>query len=203
MNYEDLRRIQHTERKAASLAEMDANFYNDLAAMITSQQEKRLRSGSQDDGKALDNTVKVARDIFEHREQKLLLKSLRTVRTGDSAGGAASLPMQEAKLLADLEAVLRQNRADFEELLVGRAPKPELVAAQKIDDIPAINGISAEEKAKKEEDLNSVLVRIIKKVPRFVSSDMREYGPFEVNDITRLPPKEAELLFSRSFIEKM
>jgi DNA replication initiation complex subunit (GINS family) len=192
MNYEDLRRIQHAERNAkSSLTEIDANFYNDLANYVA---ELRGKQAGPDSARLFENVLKVSRDIFEHREQKLLQKSLRAVRTGEAA---AAVPMAEAKLLADLESALRQNRTAFDDILLGRAAAQ--ARAPSLDDIPKINGNGEQ----KQEDLNSVLVRIIKKVPRFVSSELKEFGPFEVNEITRLPAKEADLLFSRSFIEKI
>ena len=51
------------------------------------------------------------------------------------------------------------------------------------------------------EDLNTLVVRIIKRVPKFVSADMKEFGPFEASDIVKLPRKEAELLSNRNFAE--
>ena len=48
-----------------------------------------------------------------------------------------------------------------------------------------------------------VLVRILKDVPKFVSPEMKEIGPFEANEIKRLPEKEATFLSDNKFAERI
>ena len=189
MNYEDLRRFQRLEKNVA-LGVIDKDFYTRLSELIRYYQPKARES--QDDAKILENIIKISRDIFERREQKIVQKALNAVRTG-KAVDCESLAPEEKKLLDALVDCLRTSRNNFEAVLSGDIRK-ELEKIQHIDDIPEIG---------EAEDLNYILVKIIKKVPKFISDNMKEYGPFEENEIVKLPKREAELLSEKNFAEKI
>lgn len=193
VKYEDIRRHQRMERNAPNLSSVDGEFYIELAEFVKECKEKYSTSSSSEDLRALENTLKIARDIFERREQKLLMKSLQCVRTGEPSDGV--LPKQECELLDALMKTLRENRQEFERALQGGTAPAKQV--QHINDIPKINSGSTENR----EDLNNVLVRILKKIPKFVSADLKEYGPYDSNEIVKLPLREVELLSSKNFIE--
>jgi hypothetical protein len=92
---------------------------------------------------------------------------------------------------------MKKNRQDFDLLLLGEGNQRNIGKIQNINDIPSI-----EVKQEKEsEDLNIVMVRILKKVPKFISGDLKEYGPFETSAIVKLPRREADLLSNRNFVE--
>ena len=139
-----------------------------------------------------ENLIKTARDIFDRREQKILTKAMRHARTSDNDKDA--LTEEENALFEKLSETLKKSRQDFELLLSGEGKPKSIKRMQNIDDIPSING-------EKGEDLNIVMVRTLKKVPKFVSGDLKEYGPFEANDIVKLPRKEADLLSDRNLVE--
>jgi DNA replication initiation complex subunit (GINS family) len=193
VKYEDIRRHQRMERNTPNLASVDGEFYTELAEFVQECRGEYSTSSSSEDLRNLENTLKIARDVFERREQKLLMKSLQCVRTGEPADGV--LPKRECELLDALMKILRENRQEFERALQGRTEPAKQV--QHINDIPKINSESTETR----EDLNNVLVRILKKIPKFVSADLKEYGPYDSNEIVKLPLREVELLSSKNFIE--
>lgn len=70
MNYEDLRKYQRMERNASNLAEVDKEFFTKLSVLIKDHKEKYEQTKSIEDLKTLENIIKIARDIFERREQR-------------------------------------------------------------------------------------------------------------------------------------
>jgi len=191
MNYEDLRRFQRMEKNSARLGEIGNSFYDDLTQLVRDCKEK-CTSGTSEDARLFENVAKTARDIFDRREQKIIMKAMRFAKTNEIEKDAIT---GEEKAFADrLIDELKKNRTSFETLIAGENSSKSMEKIQNINDIPSIpNGLN--------EDLNIVMVRILKKVPKFVSGDLKEYGPFETNVIVRLPRKEADLLSNRNFVE--
>jgi hypothetical protein len=101
----------------------------------------------------------------------------------------------EKEYFGDLKKVVKQNRVEFENLLTGEVTVATDTKAILEEKIASVGNGNAPE------DLNTVLVRILKNIPKFVSSDMQEYGPFAANEIKKLPKKEAELLSKKQFVE--
>ena len=193
MNYEDLRRFQRMERNSSRLGELPRGFYDELCQLLLSQKTKCKEASSAEETKVFENMVKTARDIFDGREQKILTKAMRFARTNETEKDV--ITDEEKTLFERLSEDLKKSRQDFEMLLMGNGKARDLEKIQNINDIPVINnGLPGE-------DLNIVMVRILKKVPKFVSGDLKEYGPFEANSIVKLPRTEADLLSNRSFIE--
>lgn len=221
MIYEDLRKYQRMERNNSKLTEVDDNFYSDLSLFIDELKRKYEMTNSQQDLKALENTLRVSRDIFERREQKILMKSLRCIKSDEIAED--NIVQMEDQLFKNLKRALQSNRRIFEGVLVGNSvlktsnsePEPEKILEEKIEAVseplqtsetpaekPSPESIvETDGKSSEGEDLNNVLVRILKKVPKFVSSNLKEYGPFDTNEIKKLPNNEAELLSKKKFVE--
>lgn len=192
MNYEDLRRFQRLERNSSRLGELNGSFYEDLSQMLCAQKAK-CKDGSSEDARVFENMIKTSRDVFDRREQKILMKAMRYARTNETEKDAVT--DEERKLFERMAEELKKNRQDFEMLLSGNGKPRDIGKIQNINDIPVMNN------GQVAEDLNIVMVRILKKVPKFVSGDLKEYGPFEANSIARLPRKEADLLSNRNIIE--
>ena len=192
MNYEDLRRFQRMERNSSKLGELSRGFYDELSQLLSSQKAK-CKEGQAEETKVFENMIKTARDVFDRREQKILTKAMRFARTNETEKDV--ITDEEKTLFEKLSEDLKKSRQDFEMLLIGNGKARDLKKIQNINDIPAINNGQAGE------DLNIVMVRILKKVPKFVSGDLKEYGPFEANAIVKLPRREADLLSNRNFIE--
>ncbi|MEM0372870.1 MAG: hypothetical protein QXO69_03490 [archaeon] len=192
MDYEALRKYQRIERGMTSLSELPPTFYTDLVALIREASERYEKTRSSEDSKTLENIKKVALDVFERREQKILMKALRCSRNKEMKESNAV--ETEKALLDGLVRSLRENREGFERILAGERVTPAVDASDVLKEkVSAVGDVS--------QDLNMVLVRILKNIPKFVSSDMKELGPFEANEIKRLPEREAALLSEKKFAE--
>ncbi len=200
MDYETLRRLQRTERNNADLASLPEDFYTQLAEYINSLVKEYKRTGSPQDIMKLENVIKISKDIFQRRSQKMLLHALRTLK--ENSNSAPELVEIEKKCYRDIVSSLEEMNGEFEKVLTGERPVLGTEAAEEASKaLEKIEEIG--EPAGEEQTLNSVLVRILQNVPKFVSSDMQEYGPFQPRDLVRLPEKEARLLIERGFAEKV
>ncbi|MFH0986430.1 MAG: hypothetical protein V1911_00105 [Candidatus Micrarchaeota archaeon] len=199
MNYEDLRRYQRMEKGSPKLCGLNSGFYTELAGMVRQAKDQYNQSKSADSMRALENIVKVSRDLFSRREQKLVMKALYSSRTKEEAGD--EVVEFEKTALSSLLKTICETRSSFESVITGDAIQSiekDNILKEKIEEI-AGNGNGNHQPI----DLNMVLVKIVKSVPKFISSDLKELGPFEADQLIKLPEKEAVLLCSKSLAEKI
>ncbi len=60
-----------------------------------------------------------------------------------------------------------------------------------------------EKRLVEEIDIQYTLIRFIKKTPPLVGMDLKNYGPFEENDIANIPNQNANILLSEKYAEKI
>ena len=194
MDYEELRRIQRMERNSPGLAQIPNTFYSQLAEYINALIAEYKKSSSADDIRKMENSIRAAKDVFQRRTQKIILSALR-----NDEKARTKLVEIEQEYYKRIQESISQMNDEFENVLVGERPFTGSTAAQEA--AKAIGTISALED--EEQSLNTVLVRILKEVPKFVSSEMQEYGPYEAREIVKIPQKEADLLLGNGFAEKV
>ena len=176
LNYDELRRIYRLEKNTSKLVEVDEDFYEALAGFIASEKKEylaSLKNFSSAKTRNFANLKKIVEEIFSLREKKLLSKALIASRNGEEDIGKIALP--EKKTYKELLGVLNKHRQ-----FLSQAFEPE---KKKL----------GEEKQK---------LSIIKEVPAFVGPDMKEYGPFSVDQTVSLPSKVAELLLNRKLAKE-
>ena len=176
VNYEEIRGLQRKEKNAARIVELKDDYYKQLADYVKDG-SKKLNPAEL---RTLENVMKIARDLFDSREQKILMKALRTVRTGEYDDHG--MTTEERHLYDKAVNSLKEHRKFFDKVLVGEYRHENLL---------------------KEENNNIVLVRILKEIPKFTGSDSKEYGPFALNAIAKLPQKEAQFLSDQNLVEVM
>ena len=182
MSFEQIRDLQRKEKNSVRLAEAGDAFYRELAAYVRECTASCKAAGN--GFRELENTMKLARDVFDKREQKLVMKALRSVRTKEY--DEENMTAEEKALFKALVEAIRGSRAVFDRALLGdysfTAAKDTLI---------------------KENGNNPVLARARKEIPAFVGSDTVEYGPYKAGDVVKMPRAEAELLAKQSLIEIM
>lgn len=198
MNYDDLRRYHRIEKTSPKLAELPNDFESQLAELISQNKDSYSGSGSTTDLKTLENILKIARDLYDRREQKMIMRSLSDSRTNTHE--LKNLLSDEQDLYVQMKQLLKEKRIAFDEVLTGKTSK-KIKNSKVLDDKFGATVIESKNVQKEAEDLNTVLVRTIKKLPKFVSSDLKEFGPFDEEQVISIPKKEADLLSKRGFIE--
>ena len=185
------------ERNNAGLSSLPDDFYTQLSEYVNSLITEYKKTGSPNDMRKLENTLKVAKDVFERRIQKILVQALRAGK--ENSPESMGLVEIEKTFYDNVSESVSEINGEFEKVLTGERPVQGTAAAEHAE--KALNELGTVED--EEQDLNMVLVRILQEVPKFVSSDMQEYGPFQPRDLIRLPEKEANLLIQRGFAEKV
>lgn len=187
LSYDEIRRIYRLEKNKADLAELDEDFYNSLNEFIKQEKKKYLESLSNLSGeKAEDftNLKRLVEEIYDLREKKILNRALLASRTNESSVDA--MASQEKKLFQSLADLLSRQRMLLSELFENHVEKK----------------IEADKTGLSELDLNTLSIRILKDIPSFVSSDLKEYGPFNEGQTASLPYKIARLFIERKLAEQ-
>lgn len=195
MDYEELRRIQRTEKNNAGLTQIPDEFYTQLSEYINDLIQDYKKRGTGADVRKMENVVRASKDIFHRRCQKIVLHALRTLDENDSA----KIPLVEIEKKCYNRIIdgLEEMNDDFENVLTGERPFTGTRMQEEAE--KSLQTIDIKE----EQGLNTVLVRILKSIPKFVSSDMTELGPFEAHALIKMPESEAHLLVQKGFAEKV
>ena len=186
MDFEEMRKLQRKERSVSALVELSDEYYTGLSSFIKSATESYKSSQNNVEFRTLDNIVGLARDVFDKREQKILMKALHSSRSEEH--DTAHLTSQEEKLYWCLVNALKANRQFFNVVLLG-GYNPSKKAEKKTGTL--INSSSHK----------LVIVRVIKGIPRFVGSDSQEHGPFKPDEVIKLSEDDAKLLIKQKLIE--
>ena len=173
-SYDALRKTQLQERKNPALAPLENAFYADYRALLTNLQQK-FQAGGLDEGKELANTESVLRDVLEAREQKIVLKALRDVRSG--AVKPDGLAAEEKQLYLSLIEIIN----DFESRTANRSK--------------AMKELADEEK------LANSKVKFLKDLPALSWRDGSTQGPFKAGDVLELGREFAEFLRGKQAVE--
>ncbi len=175
MDFEELRHIHRQEKNSSQLASISDDFFLELKAFIAEKRKKYLNSlknGSLDSAQDISNIERMAREILQIREKKVVRKALHASFSGEYS--LENLCSQEKKLFENLLKAFNSYKKEMEKLFA----------------LP-------ESQSTKQKDLNMLPVQIIQDVPAFVGTDMKEYGPFKKGQLVKLPAKTAELLIAR------
>jgi DNA replication initiation complex subunit (GINS family) len=175
IDYDELRRIHRLEKNTSKLVEVEDDFVDSLQTFV--EQEKKnylasLKNFSASDAREFTNLKRVIEEIFLMREKKILNKALISVHTKE----------------VDLDNMARQEKDTFKKLL------------RILEDHASLSDSLFGEKEKRESEL--VSVEILKDVPTFVGTDMKEYGPFSEGQKVELPTKIARMFISRKIAEE-
>lgn len=179
MDFEKIRQIQRKEREETSLYPLEEDFYPSTARHVAMSRKEYEKNPGTEKLREIENFSRLAKDVFDKREQKIIMKSLRAAR--GSKRKDENMTPEEKKLFNALVQDITKHRKFFEDSLKGKTPKTLL----------------------NKNEHNSIPVRAVEEIPQFVGSDSKEYGPFKQNSIFKIPEKEAELLLKRNLIEKM
>ena len=190
---EKLYEILRKEKSRSELQQLESNFYDKVKSYI---QEKKIIIDSQKDKstifskielentkKQIDTTRKIINELFEKREQKILLLALLCSKTNPENKEIDTQIQAENILYTQILDFLTTNR---ETNLVSLF-NPEKQIIEKTKDI---NTTQSEQKNK--------LLRITNPIPKFIGLDLNTYGPFDSEEVANLPNKIAEVLINNN-----
>lgn len=218
LTYELLFDMLRNEKNREELQAIDKSFFADLTdyiqdkeRLIRDNSDNQLFSGLEKEKtiKQLDNAKRLIKELYERREKKVLNLAMIGSRTGGLLDKSSMLP-EEQKLFDTLSGLLEGFRNDvLYRILAGnlpelkeRAPNQQIGITGASESLkPSFSGQSNVAAQHKEGD--TLLVRFIHSVPKFIGKELEVYGPFEADDIANLPSQIADILVSKGRAELM
>ncbi len=175
IDYDELRRIHRLEKNTSKLVEVEDDFIDSVSAFVDEEKKKylaSLKNFSASDAREFTNLKRVIEEIFMMREKKILNKALITVHTKEVSDD--KMAKQEKDVFRKLLRTLEEHH-DMHQAFFGD---------------------------KEKKDAQLVSVKILKDIPTFVGTDMKEYGPFAEGASVELPAKVARLFVTRKIAEE-
>ena len=206
ITYETLFDMLRNEKNREELQKLDKSFFEDLIQYINDKKEllskdkdSELFSGLEKEKteKQLENIKKLVRELYERREKKIVSMALISSRTGSLLDDSALLK-EEKELFDSLIEVLNKTRAGVL-LKVLKAEKPELEFEQPKKEIVKDVGDKGVVSVKKD----AKLIRFTHAVPKFLGKELEVYGPFEEEDVAKLPVEIADVLIGKGRAEEI
>ncbi len=178
------------------------------------------------------NIKKIIKDIYERREKKIMNMALNKSRFSASMIDTSALLDQEKVFYDTLIKLFDGQRENIlvkliqgvvpgavplhfkeeisgTELSVGESapsiPKSEVSEQSSISDSAVSKDPETNSETISEENDNqpSKLIRFLTAVPQFMGADMLEYGPYDEEDVSKLPKEIADLLIEKGRAEEI
>lgn len=204
ITYETIFEILRKERNHEDLQKLNDDFFEELKKYIEEKskalnEKPRLDQfieGHENEQQAiriqLQNIKKIAKDIFDRREHKIIEMAINKAKTGSNIVDTSSL-LPEEKVFFDeqIELISGYRARLLEPTLTGQKPSNTVKEAAKIE-------------PEKPKELNTApseinnkafkKVNILEEVPKFVGIDLEIYGPFKASEEVELNQEIAEML---------
>ena len=231
ITYDTLFEILRNEKTKEDLQKLHNSFFKDVINYLnekqTDIQEKKDQKGlfeSDEKEKKIQqiaNIKKILKDIYERREKKILSMAVNKSRFSDSIIDTSSL-LEEERLFYEMTVSLLDSQRDkiLKSLLECKMPNlnPELLQTETNQEQTAQPQETANTKSQENQTQEAQqptqfqsadqverakLIRFLAAVPQFMGEDMREYGPYDEEDVAKLPEGIATLLIEKERAEEI
>ncbi len=191
INYKTLRKIQQTEKTSPTLTSIHQSFYNDLSEFLKNLEDRfEKESNSQKQMLLRDeiqNTKKIANNIYEQREKKILLAAISKARGGEPE--LKNLVDEEKKLFDTTLETMNETR---EKILNKKTENKE----NPTEETPKV-----EEKKEEQTNINPV-VMVTNDIPEFIGTDANKYV-LKKGDVLSLPGDMSDTLSKRGMVKEV
>ena len=202
ITFETLYDILMREKQQEELLQLEPSFFQDVIVYLQekmkvwekiSKETDLFSLGERDKVEAeIKNIRKLLKDIYERREKKIIGLAVNKSRIGHALD-VNNLLKEEKQFLESIATILDQYRHGVL-LNVLQMKQPQVEEKKFIVEV---------EQKKKEKTKETMLVRFIHAVPKFVGSDLAIYGPFDENDVASLPKDVSEILINKKRAEEV
>ena len=190
ITYETLFELLRREKNREDLQEIESSFFNDVLNYLKEKEKQLAELQTKNDMFAAeeikktaiqnDNIQKIIRELYERREKKIINMALDKSRAKESVIDESMMLEEEKELYNQLLGLMNNFR---ESILYN------LLQAKEI-------GIKVEQ-TQEEEESTAIKIKVTEFIPKFIGSDLKEYGPFENEDNVELPRDVADLLIEK------
>jgi len=193
INYRLLRKVQQMEKSSPILTEIKSDFYFDLSEYLESL-KNRLQNETSSQKQTLlkeeiQNTQKIAENIYEQREKKILVAAISKARGGNP--DLTNMINIEKNLFESVLNIMITSRKQF--------LKKESIENKKTE--PSKEPIKPKKSEEKQKNLNPI-VRVTEDVPEFIGTNEKKYN-LRKNDILSLPKDMHDMLCKRGVVKKI
>ena len=200
INYRFLRKIQQLERNSPTLSSLKTDFYIELSEYL---EGLKLRSEKEEDSQKkmllkdeIQNTKKIATNIYEQREKKILLAAVSKARGGNP--DVNNMLLVEKELFDyTFEQMQKTRNQVFER---DKCIKEEKSNERRVD---TTEKTKTEEKKEGKTANNANPILLVKQnIPEFVGTDGKKYNLYK-NDLISTPIEMANMLCKRDAVKKI
>jgi DNA replication initiation complex subunit (GINS family) len=207
ITYEILFDLLRNEKNREELQVLDKDFFADLVEYI--QDKEKLVKDNTDNQlfsslekektlKQLDNAKKLVKELYERREKKILNMAMISSRAGGLLDKSSFLP-EEQQLFDKVAGTLEIFKTDIlYKLLGGNIPELRKTSMQAEQTSAQAQGGA---KPMLPPGKDTIMIRFLHPVPKFVGKELEVYGPFESEDIANLPAQIADILITKGRAE--
>lgn len=198
ITYETLYEILRREKGREELSGLDPHFYRDVVTYLIEKQAILDNDTSslfaKEEAKKttilMENIKKIIKEIYTIREKKLLSMAHDTVKVKEIIIDTTQMLPQEKTLYEKLVKELKNNRTGTLQKVL-KLETPETIEEKQ------------EEKPKdlKTDSSSGQLIRFMQEVPKFMGTDLQVYGPYQPEDMAKLPAEIAQLLIRKEKAE--
>jgi DNA replication initiation complex subunit (GINS family) len=175
---ERLRQVLESEEASESLTLLPADNYIKLASYA---QKLRATTGSGNED-APGRLAKKQLWLIEGMTRRLLQLRLAKAEKEEAATHEADQPQRSSKNLLPEERFINDGLRQL-------TKKEERFVKAVVDGQPSFFTL-----VQRRETLRMTTVRVSKRVGEIIGADLKRYGPFEVNDVARLPVGNAQVM---------
>lgn len=208
ISYETLFELLRLEKTREDLQKLDLDFFDDLLKYLKEKRSNMDSLNSKDDIFAVEqrkkadvqeeNLRKILRELYERRERKIINMAVDKSRASDSVIDTSSLLHEEKILYENLVKILNSFRQGIlYNLLSSKDVHIDLPNTHK-----EVKTDEPEEKPAEKAENTIKRIKVTEFVPKFVGTDLEEYGPYDNEDIAELPEEIAELLIDKGSAEE-
>lgn len=215
--YDQLRKVQRSEKLSNELLELDTGFYDNVSKYIQNKISILEQSKNKNDvfslGTArkvegeLQNIKNILSEIYWSREKKLLEYALSHIITESKFHDTTKMLPFEERLYYEILKMLKTYRDSVLIPVVSGDQAKTVQTAQNTENNTLNNEIKQDvestEESEDEKQNSNKMVRIISSLQEFAWKSGKVYGPFKTEDIISLPKQLAELLVKYKKAEEL
>jgi DNA replication initiation complex subunit (GINS family) len=196
INYRSLRKIQQTEKSSVTLTSLKTSYYDELRKYFDEMENLLINEASSQKKRILEeeieNTRKIAHNIYEQREKKILLASISKIRGGNP--DLTNMIEPERDLFDSISDLLRKTR---ENILKNQNENNYNPIEREADK----TGKQIKNDAGQASNTNPIVL-ISEDIPQFLGTDEKKYF-LRKNDVLSLPDDMCEMLLKRGVAKKI
>lgn len=207
---EALFNILITEKNNRSLQKLSDTFLSDTVNYTKDKQQMLASANEKDDEFStnekdilrvqLDNIRHIIRSIYDYRERKIVNMAIDKSRASTMPVNTTTMLPEERDMFLQLVKIMKDSRRDLlHSVLTGKYESRIAAKPQETKAPPPEHGADKDESQAGDlaSDSGSISITAIVDIPKFVSKDMKMYGPYGKDQTITIAKEIGELLIAK------